>query len=154
MVRLLLERDPLAGAPIASQPTLCRFENGIDVRSIVRLGRALADTVIARQAQRRAGRARRITIDLDPTDDPTHGAQQLSSFNAYYDAWCYLPVAGFLTFDNEPESHLIAWVLRPGTARTSDDAQALLSRLFGRLRRAFPGAVLRVRLDAGNARGV
>ena len=151
MARLLLGRDPVAGAPIASQPSLCRFENGIDVRSIVRLGRTLADTVIARQARRRAGRARRITIDLDPTDDPTHGTQQLSSFNAYYDTWCYLPVAGFATFDDDPEAHLVAWVLRPGTARAGDGARAILSRLFVRLRRAFPEAVLRVRLDAGFA---
>ena len=48
MPRLLLDRDPVRGAPIASQPTLCRFENRIDVRSIVRMGNALADTVIAR----------------------------------------------------------------------------------------------------------
>jgi len=27
----------------------------------------------------------RITIDLDPTNDPTHGAQQLIFFNGHYD---------------------------------------------------------------------
>jgi hypothetical protein len=31
---------------------------------------ALADSVIARHCKRLHGRARRITIDLDPTDDP------------------------------------------------------------------------------------
>jgi hypothetical protein len=40
----------------------------------------LADTVIERHRKRLKGRARLITIDLDPTDDPTHGAQQLSFF--------------------------------------------------------------------------
>ena len=72
-------------------------------------------------------------------------------FNAYYDAWCYLPVAGFATFDDDPEPHLVAWVLRPGTARAGDGAQPILARLFGRLRRAFPDATLRVRLDGGFA---
>ena len=38
-------------------------------------------------AERLGGKARRITIDLDPTDDPTHGAQQLSSFNGHLDSW-------------------------------------------------------------------
>ena len=151
MPRLLLDRDPVGGAPIASQPTLCRFENGIDVRSIVRMGNALADAVITRQRNRRSGQVRRITIDLDPTDDPTHGAQQLSSFNAYYDTWCYLPVAGFATFDGDPEPHLVAWILRPGTARAGDGAQPILARLFRRLRQAFPEATLRVRLDGGFA---
>ena len=72
-------------------------------------------------------------------------------FNAHYDRWCYLPVAGFATFDDDPEPHLVAWVLRPGTARASDAAQPILARLFARLRRAFPGATLRVRLDGGFA---
>ena len=31
MHKLLLDRDPLSGAPLASQPTLSRFENGVDV---------------------------------------------------------------------------------------------------------------------------
>ena len=39
-----------------------------------RLSEALAETVIARH-RRRKKRVRRITIDLDPTLDPTHGAQ-------------------------------------------------------------------------------
>jgi hypothetical protein len=57
-----------------------------------------------------------ITIDLDPTDDPTHGGQQLTFFNGHYDTWCHLPVAGFITFNHEPEQHLFSYVLRPGNA--------------------------------------
>lgn len=151
ILRLLLDRDPVHGAPIASQPTLCRFENRIDVRSIVRMGQELADTVIERQVERRGGRARRITIDLDPTDDPTHGTQQLGLFNAFYDAWCYLPVAGFVTFDDDPEPYLWGWVLRSGTARACEGAPSILARLFRRLRTAFAGVTLRVRLDGGFA---
>jgi len=55
-----------------------------------------------------------VSIDLDPTDDPTHGAQQLSFFNGHYDTWCYLPVMGFVSFNNEAEQYLCASVLRPG----------------------------------------
>ncbi len=66
------------------------------------MGIALADTVIERHRRRLKRKAKRITIDLDPTDDPTHGAQQLTFFNGHYDTWCYLPVAGFLTFVCEP----------------------------------------------------
>jgi hypothetical protein len=51
------------------------------------LGEALAHCVMDRQRRRLHGRARRITIDLDPTDDPTHGAQQLSFFNRHYDTF-------------------------------------------------------------------
>src|SRR5882762_1720207 len=76
--KMLLDRDPLQGTDLASQPTLSRFENGVNPRELYRMSEALADSVIQRHAQRLRGQARRITIDLDPTEDPTHGAQQLS----------------------------------------------------------------------------
>ena len=112
------------------------------------MSEALADAVIARHKRRRK-RVRRITIDLDPTDDPTHGAQQLAFFNRFYDTSCYLPLAGFLTFDDEVEQYLFCYVLRPGNVPAKHGASHVLKRLLPRLRRAFPGARLRIRLDAG-----
>ena len=79
--KLLLGRDPVAGEALASQPTISRFENGVGRSALYALGRELAMRVIERHQQRLAGQARRITIDLDPTDDATHGAQQLTFFN-------------------------------------------------------------------------
>ena len=101
--KLLLGRDPVAGEALASQPTISRFENGVGRSALYELGRELAMRVIERHQRRLDGRARRITIDLDPTDDATHGAQQLTFFNGHYDSWCYLPLLAFLTFDKERE---------------------------------------------------
>ena len=101
--KLLLGRDPVEGAPLASQPTISRFENGVGPRVLHAMGRELAATVIDRHRQRLHGRAQQITIDLDPTDDPTHGAQQLTFFNGHYDCWCYLPLLAFVTFNDEVE---------------------------------------------------
>ena len=111
----------------------------------------LATRVIERHRRRLDGRARCITIDLDPTDDPTHGAQQYTLFNGYYDNWCYLPLLGFLTFDRESEQYLCAALLRHGKAVASEGTVGLLSRLLPRLRRAFPRARILVRLDGGFA---
>jgi DDE family transposase len=86
--KLLLDRDPLTGRALGSQPTLSRFENAVDRRDLYRMGDALADTVLAWHRQRLHRRARRITIDLDATDDPTHGQPELAFFNRYYDTWC------------------------------------------------------------------
>lgn len=149
--KLLLDRDPVQGAPLASQSTLSRFENALGAKSLMRMGLALSDTVIARHRKRLRGRVKRITVELDPTDDPTHGAQQLSFFNGHYDTWCYLPVAGFIQFDDEPEQYLFAYVLRPGNANAKLGAIGILRRILKRLRRAFPKATLRVRLDGGFA---
>jgi len=149
--KLLVGRDPSAGADLASQPTLSRFENAPDRKQLARLAEALADVVIERHRRRLKGRARRITIDLDPTDDPTHGAQQLALFNGHYDTWCYLPLLGFLSFNDEPEQYLFTAVLRSGKAVAWQGARGILRRLLKKLRRAFPGVRIRIRLDGGFA---
>jgi hypothetical protein len=150
--KLLVGRDPLEGAALASQPTLSRFENAVDIASLYRMSVALAESVIERH-RRRLGRSKvkHITIDMDPTDDPTHGGQQLSFFNGHYDTWCYLPMAGFVTFNHEPEQYLFCYVLRPGNAPAKQGAIGILERMLERVREAFPKARILVRLDGGFA---
>ena len=148
VIKLLSGRDPKMGDSLASQPTLSRFENAARVRGLLRLSEALAEAGIARH-KRRKKRVRCINIDLDPTDNPTHGAQELASCNRFYDTSCYLPLAGFLTFDDEVEQYLFCYVLRAGNVAAKHGATSVLKRLLRRLRRAFPRARLRIRLDAG-----
>ena len=150
VMKLLAGRDPVAGESLASQPTLSRFENAVRRGDLVRLSEALAETVIARHRRRRK-RVRRITVDLDPTVDPTHGGQQLTFFNGFDDTSCYLPLGGFLTFDDEVEQYLFCYVLRSGKAAAKHGCIGVLKRLLPRLRQAFPKARLRIRLDGGYA---
>ena len=149
--QLLADRDPIAGPALASQPTLSRFENAVGARALIAMGRLLADTVIEHHRRRLKGRATRIIIDLDPTDDPTHGQQEFTFFNGHYDTSCYLPVVATVTFNDEAEQYAVAAVLRPGNAPAKLGAIGLLRRLFKTLRAAFPTAILRVRLDGGFA---
>ncbi len=149
--KLLLDRDPVEGNDLASQPTLSRFENAIDIKELYRLSEALAASVIQRHVQRLRRRVRRVTLDLDPTDDPTHGAQQLSFFNGHYDTWCYLPVMAFVSFNEEVEQYLCAAVLRPGNVTAAVGAVGILRRLILLIRHFLPGIRIRVRLDGGFA---
>ena len=149
--KLLVGRDPVEGADLASQPTLSRFENAVDRKQLYRMGEALVDAVLERHRRRLHGRARLITLDLDPTDDPTHGTQQLTFFNTHYDTWCYLPVMGFVSFDDEQEQYLLTAVLRPGNAPASAGATGILWRILQRVWAGFPKARVRVRLDGGFA---
>src|ERR1700758_1667709 len=149
--KMLLDRDPVTGLDLASQPTLSRFENAVGAKELYRMGEALAASVIERHAERLRGHARRVTIDLDPTDDPTHGAQQLSFFNGHYDSWCYLPVMGFVSFNDEAEQYLCAAVLRPGNVSAAAGAVGILRRLVRMIRHHLPGVQIRVRLDGGFA---
>src|SRR5437016_7586912 len=149
--KLLLDRDPVEGRDLASQPTLSRFENRVGIKELYGLGEFLADSVIRRHAKRLRHRAHCVTLDLDPTDDPTHGAQQLSFFNGHYDTWCYLPVMGFVSFNDEAEQYLCTAVLRPGNVTAAVGAVGLLRRLIRIIRGCFPGVTIRVRLDGGFA---
>lgn len=140
---------------LASQPTFSRFENQLSKGSLLRWGLTLADVVLTRQRERRK-RVRRITLDLDPTDDATHGQQQLTFFNSYYDEWCYLPLLAFATFHDErnaeeSERYLLAALLRPGNSGASVGLPFLLRRLVARCRALFPEARIRVRLDGAYA---
>jgi hypothetical protein len=148
--KLLLDRDPIRGDALASQPTLSRFENGVRRGALYRMGEVLFEQMLARHA-RRLTKLRHITVDLDVTDDATHGAQQLSFFNGHYGHWCYLPLVAFLTFNREPDQYLCAAVLRPGNAPTQQGALPLLKRIVGRLQERFPKTRILVRLDGGFA---
>ncbi len=138
---------------LASQPTLSRFENSIDFLSLFQIGCTLGQRVIDSQRKRRRGKRKpkRITIDMDPTDDPTHGQQTFTFFNGHYDSWCYLPLTVFITFDDEPQQYLVGTILRPGNAPATLDAAWALRRLTEALRKAWPKVNIRVRLDGGFA---
>lgn len=150
MLKLLCGRSPSERGSLASQPTLSRFETTRTGRELVALGRRLERFVIER-LKKTHRRARRITIDLDSTEDPTHGQQPFAFFNGYYDSWCYLPMLGFLSVDDEPAQHLFHARLRPGTARDARGTPELLRRTVQSLRKAFKKARILVRLDAGFA---
>lgn len=62
-----------------------------------------------------------------------------------------MPLLAFVSFDEEPEQHLVGAMLRGGRASASEGAIPTLKRLLPRLRRAFPRARLRIRLDGGFA---
>ena len=114
--RLLTNGDLTEGDTLASQPTLSRFENSVGPRDLYRMGEVLTSVVVDRHRLRIGQTCRKVVIDLDSTADPTHGAQQLTLFNGHYDTWCYLPLLGFVSFDDEPDQYLFTALLRPGTA--------------------------------------
>ena len=143
--------DPLyrlaLGSRPASQPTLSRFENSVGATSLYRLGMELLEVFVQRHLH---NPPERIVLDLDATDDPAHGQQQLEFFNPFYDCHCFLPLLVFGSCDGGPMD-IIAAVLRPGNAHSGRRAGAILKRLARRLKQAFPETQILVRADAGFA---
>jgi hypothetical protein len=88
-----------------------------------------------------------VILDIDPSDDPTHGQQVLSFFHGYYDQHQYFPL---FVFDGETGFPLAAW-LRPGTVHASCGAVSTLQTIVQALRAAWPDVTILVRGDTGLA---
>ena len=145
LLKLVCGRLPETGAALASQPTLSRLENAADRHTCARLARALLAVYL--RERERDGVPARLVLDLDGTDDPTHGAQEGSAYHGYYRQHMYHPL---LVYDGET-GHLIVAVLRPGTAHASRGVLTLLRLLVPRLRARWPGVAIELRADSGFA---
>ena len=88
-----------------------------------------------------------LIIDLDATDDPTHGQQLLTGFHAYYGQYQYFPL---LAFDGQTGFPLAAW-LRPGTVHASCGAADTLRSIVAQVREVWPDTPIFVRGDSGFA---
>lgn len=146
LLKLVCGRLPERGPDLASQPTFSRFENAFSARDCYRLAEALGEVYL--RERERAGVPTRIVLDLDSTADPTHGAQEGSSYHGYFRQHMYHPL---LVFDGETGQFITA-ILRPGTAHAGHGALAILRRLVARLRARWPHVAIELRADAGFAK--
>ncbi len=89
---------------------------------------------------------KRITLDLDATDDPLHGNQEGRFFHGYYRHYCYLPLYIFCG------RHLLAAKLRTSNIDGAAGAKEELERIVGRIRQRWPKVKILVRADSGFAR--
>ena len=136
---------PDSGEDLASQPTICRMENAVDAGACYRIAEALAKLYIAQRAK--DGVPQKIVLDFDATDDPTHGDQEESYYHGYFGEHIYHPL---VVFDGQT-GQLITALLRAGNAHASRSTVAILKRLVGLLRSAWPEVELELRADAGFA---
>jgi hypothetical protein len=88
-----------------------------------------------------------IILDIDPSDDPTHGQQVMSFYHGYYEQHQYFPL---FVFDSATDFPLAAW-LRPGTVHASCGAVSTLRSIVTALRAAWPDVLILVRGDTGMA---
>lgn len=126
---------------LASQPTLSRFENSIDIPSLWRLHDFFLDDFISSFDTPPSS----ITLDLDAWDDPCHGQQQLALFHGYFGQYQYFP----LTFSCGETKQILWSALRPGNAHAALGAATDLEYIVNHLRAAWPDVHIHVRGDAG-----
>ncbi len=141
--KIMAGKAPESDGDLASQPTLSRFENRVTAKDL----RRLSDRLLELYLKTHPGPRKTIILDMDATDDPTHGKQQLSFFHGYYEEHMYHPLLVFDGRDGFP----LAAVLRPGNTHASNGALAVLKRLIKKLKKAYPKALILFRADAGFA---
>lgn len=140
MFKLVAGRSPDAD-PLASQSTLSRFENAIDIPALWRLRDLLIDQFVASFDAPPA----RLTFDIDIFDDPVHGSQQLCLFNGYYNQYQYEPRV-VTCADND---QVVMLVLLYGSAHPALGAEDDIEYLVKRLRAAWPEVDIELRADSG-----
>src|SRR5689334_12614514 len=96
LLQLVCGRLPDANATLAGQSTLSRLENAPTRADCYRIALALGALYLRERA--RHGIPKRIVLDFDATDDPTHGEQEGTRYHGYYRHHMYHPL---LVFDGE-----------------------------------------------------
>ena len=139
-LKMACERLPLTGVDLASQPTLSRLENQVSRTQLMRMAYALGDAFIASFPTP----PEHLLLDLDDTDDPVHGAQQLALFNTHHGEYSYQP----LHIYDGVTGRLVTTVLRPGCRAKGIDIVKILQRVVARLRAAWPEVDILVRGDS------
>jgi len=141
--KLAVGRLPDSAPPLSSQPTLSRFENAVSEAELKRLSRALLRTYL----DTRAAPGERIVIDVDATDDPTHGQQAFSFYHGFYGQHMFHPL---LCFDAQ-SGDLLGLRLRPGKAHAANGVVPLLKRIVKKIKERWPWVEVVIRADAGFA---
>jgi hypothetical protein len=140
-----LENDPvlkeMLGNNLSSQSTLSRFENSFSVRDIYNLSLYWIRNYVKSIDKNR----KNIVIDVDGTDDPTHGNQQLSLFNGYYGQTMF----NQLFFHDGETGQIILPVLRPGNAHSNRWFVKILSVIVDEIRLIYPDISITIRADGG-----
>jgi hypothetical protein len=137
--KLLLDHLPETGAPLASQPTISRFENRISRTELYRMALVLLEQFIASYASPPSV----IVLDVDDTADPVHGEQEQARYDSYYGGYCFLP----LHLYEGLSGRLITTILK-AKRFTGTQMLAVLKRLVKHLRHTWPDTLVVFRGDS------
>src|SRR5215813_9269339 len=138
-------------ASLAGKSTLNRLEHGLKsgvsrYHKISVIDEALEQVFLDLYVAAHKSAPKRITLDLDATDDPLHGDQEGRFYHGYYRCYCYLPL---YIFDGR---HLLVAKLRKADIDASAGAKEEIARIVAHVRQAWPQVEIWLRADSGFAR--
>jgi len=139
-LKIACGRAPESGLDLMSRPTLSRLENLADWRALGRIGLGQID-LYCNSFKRPPSR---IVLDIDDTDDPAHGQQELALFNAHYDCTCFQPIHIFDGLSGKP----VLALLRPDKRPSGQEVAKVLRHVIARIRKRWPRVEILVRADS------
>ena len=149
-----LESNHARCAPLSGKSTLNRFEGSPHYDSekpgrYVRISmdrEAIEQTFLDLFFQLSEPTPKELILDLDVTDDATHGNQIDSFFNGYYQHECYAPLLIFCGH------HLLGGAPCPSNVDPAQGALEQLQRIIPKLRLRWPEVRIIVRGDSAYGR--
>jgi len=139
-LKMACGRQPDTGRDLMSQPTLSRLENAPSWRDLARMSFGMIDLFCA-SFRRVPGH---IALDIDDTDDPAHGQQELILFNTHSGGYCFQPIHIFEAGSGKP----VLSLLRPGKRPSGEEAAQVLRHVIAHIRRNWPRVEIMVRGDS------
>ena len=124
---------------LASQSTLCRFDNRHNQQATIEIHKLFVEQFIASFKEA----PEELILDFDATDDPTHGAQENTFYHGYYRHYCFLPLYVFCG------DQMLVSYLRPSNIDGAKHSPAILKLLVTALRQAWPKVRITFRGDGG-----
>jgi hypothetical protein len=137
--KVLLGRLPASGAPLASQPTISRFENRASRTELYRMAQVFIDQFVA--SYKRVPKL--IVLDFDDTEDPAHGQQEQVRYDGHYGGYCFMPLHVY-----EGLSGRLMTTIFKAKRFSAAQLLAVLKRLVHRLRQAWPETLMIFRGDS------
>lgn len=140
ILKMSVGRNPQTDKNLASQSTITRFENSLEHRDLYKI----AKNFVLHFMQSYATEPSVIILDCDDTEDITHGQQELSVFNTYYDNKCFMPLHIYEGISGK----LITTVLKTGTRSKGSFVFSILKRIVKLLRTVWKNTLIVVRGDS------
>ena len=141
-LQVAAQKAPDPDDPLASPSTLCRLENRVAGKALVKLSQVLVEQFLAAHTTPPS----EIILDFDATDDPVHGQQEKRFYHGYYRHYCFLPLYVFCG------GHLLVALLRPSKIDGAKYARAITKLLVERIRQQWPDVKIVIRGDGGFCR--
>lgn len=133
---------PQEDSPLASPPTLCRLENRVNRKALVKMSALFVEHFLASYDEP----PEEIVLDFDATDDLIHGQQEGRFYHGYYRNYCFLPLYVFCG------GHLLCALLRPSDIDAAKHSRAVTKLLVDRIRCEWPHVKITIRGDSGFCR--